>query len=166
MPCTSWPGLDNSRRETRSGEEEIIWLAKIRAGNRRNRAVLEWRRTRRRQSKPSRVRSGWLTFAGTTAPRISSSPDGNGSPAGAAGRWFIPRRAAFSFRHEFRDSAQLSETTDSPRVDVPVVVDWRRISLDFLANRRIVPGRFAELAGRIFLTAGRIIGPDSLLLHD
>ena len=88
MPCTSWPGLDESKRKTRSGKEEIIWLAKIRAGNRRNRAVWEWRKIRRPQSKPRRARSGWLTSVGTTAPRISSSPAGNGSPAGAAAPWF------------------------------------------------------------------------------
>lgn len=58
----------------------------------------------------------------------------------------VGTQAAFLLR-ELRDSAPLSETTDSPRVDVQVVVDWRRISLDFLANRRIVSGRFAELAG-------------------
>ena len=97
MPCTSWPDLDNSQRRARSGKEEGICQANHRAGNRRNQAALEWKRIRRPAPKPRRARSGWPTSAGTTAPRISSSPAGNGSPAGAAGRSFTRRSSSDPF---------------------------------------------------------------------
>src|SRR2546423_6486210 len=93
MPCASWPGLDRLRaeHEPRRGRKQT-WPAKIRVGNRKNQAAVDGRRPRRRQSKLSRARSGWLTFAGTTALPISSSQVGNGSRAGAAARWFTRRK--------------------------------------------------------------------------
>src|SRR5881392_741365 len=93
MPCTSWPGLDKLPSEKRAqARKELIWLARIRERNRRNQAELDWKKIRRSQSKPNRARSGWLTFAGTTAHRTLSSRAGNGSLAGAAARSFTPRR--------------------------------------------------------------------------
>src|SRR2546423_570794 len=85
--------LRKLQRRTSPGEgEKQTWPAKIRVGNRKNQAARAGRRTRRRQSKLSRARSGRLTFAGTTARRISSSQVGNGSRAGAAARWFTRRK--------------------------------------------------------------------------
>jgi hypothetical protein len=100
-------------RRTPSGartqaRKEAKWLAKIRERNRKNQAALDSRKTRRRQSKQSRARNGWLTFAGTTARRISSSPGGNGSPVGVAVHWFTPRKIAPTERNFPRQRRQFS----------------------------------------------------------
>jgi hypothetical protein len=164
MPCTSWPGLDESKRKTRSGKEEIIWLAKIRAGNRRNPAVSEWTRTRRPQSKPRRARSGWPTSAGTTAPRISSSPVGSGSPAGAAGRWCIPRNTGPQraiFRLILRSGADARNSRLRRFDDTSAQLNFPRLCGE-------PPHRFVAIKLKHFVricvyTAGTPIRSDSLL---
>jgi hypothetical protein len=120
MPCTSWPALDNSSRRPSSGKEEIIWRANHRAGNRRNQAALGLKRIRRPTPKPRRARSGWLTSAGTTGLRISSSPAGNGSPAGAAARWFTRRKRSWLTRLPRADSGRLrAPSRANPRNSLP-----------------------------------------------
>src|SRR2546423_1046489 len=121
MPCASWSGLmapGGARAQTR---KETIWLAKIRERNRGSPAVPDPRRIRRRQSKPGRVRNGWPISAGTMGRRILSSRVGNGSPAGAAVRWSIPRKIA-----------QLSLRNGTTTAGV------RTILLDFAEKRRNV----------------------------
>lgn len=95
MPCASWPALPARERDQARRKQK--WLAKIREKNRRNQAALDLKKTRRRQSRPSRVRSEWLTSAGTTVRRTSSNRAGNGSPAGVVAPWFTHRRWRVEF---------------------------------------------------------------------
>ena len=94
MPCASWSGLKTPSGARGQARKKPIWLAKIRERNRRNPVASDSRKIRLRQSKRSRGRSGWLTFAGTMGRRISSSPAGNGSPAGAAEPWSTRRNSS------------------------------------------------------------------------
>ena len=74
------------------GKEGRSWLLKNREKNRSGRAAPDWKRINKSQGKPRRVPSEWLTFAGMTARRITWSPAGNGSRAGAAANSSIRRR--------------------------------------------------------------------------
>src|SRR4051794_35745343 len=104
MPCASWPALDKLPKESEIRRGGKKWLAKIREKNRTNQAALDLKKTRRRQSRRSRVRSEWLIFVGTTARPISSSRAGNGSLAGAAERSFTRRKTIELAKADFRFS--------------------------------------------------------------
>lgn len=159
MPCTSLPGYRNRFWRVpaaREGRQSLLWLAIKQAGILIKKVVSGWRTRDLRPRKPARGRSGWPTLVGTTAPRITSSPTGNGLPAGAAALWFTQPRPRSARRKSFSPALGAPFQIASERLNVfsfPV-----EIPLDFAGNNRIVS---AILHNGILLRSDLFLPPRS-----